>query len=286
MADTKTSPKKEAIERKSDGTIVLNIHLSKESIAKTKESVIASMVAHAKIDGFREGKAPREIVEPRLDPMKIQEEILKTLIPDAYLEAVKTHQLKPIINPKIHVEKIDEGSDWTFSATTCEMPVLTLSDYKKAIQKLTAGSKIVIPGKEDQQKKAPSFEEIAKTLLDHVKGDIPSILVESEADRLLSQLLTEIKTLGLSLEQYLSSTKKTAEDLRAEYATKAKHDLMLEFALAKVAEEEKISVDPKELEEAFATAKSPQEKEQLQKNAYLLTSILRQQKTLDYLKNL
>jgi hypothetical protein len=45
-------------------------------------------------------------------------------------------------------------------------------------------------------------------------------------------------------------------------------------------------VENQELEEAIEKSTSPIEKQQLEQNRYLLASILRQQKTLDFLKNL
>ena len=189
------------------------------------------------------------------------------------------------MNPKLHVEKIDEGKDWVVIATTCEMPKVELGKYKEAVQKLTAKSKIVIPGKEEEQKK-PNIDEVVKILLETAKVEVPAILVEQETDRLLSQLLDDVKRLGLSLEQYLGTTKRSPEDLRNEYAARATNDIKVEFILQTIGETEKIAVDPKEVEEAIQKAKSPEEKQNLEANRYLLAGILRQQKTLDFLMNL
>ena len=103
---------------------------------------------------------------------------------------------------------------------------------------------------------------------------------------MLAQTLEEIKKLGLSLEQYLSSTGKTAAVLRTEYENKADNDVRLEFALQKIAQTEKITIEEKEIDEAINQAKSDAERQNLTSNRYLLASILRQQKTLDFLRNL
>ncbi len=273
------------IERQENGTIKLTITLSKANIVKAQEEVIIELVKTADIAGFRKGKAPRKVVEEKLNADQVREETLKKLIPPAYMEAVEEHKLKPIMNPKLHVEKIEEGTDWVFHAFTCELPEIDLGDYKKAVGKITAKSKIVVPGKEEESKK-PSMDEIVKAILESVKLTVPSVLIEQEADRLIAQLLDDIKKLGLSLDQYLASTKRTPEDLRGEYAKRAENDIKLEFVMQKIAETEKISVDPTEIEEAILKAQSPEEKKQLESNKYLLAGILRQQKTLDFLMNL
>jgi len=132
----------------------------------------------------------------------------------------------------------------------------------------------------------PKFEEIMQAVIGSATVKIPKVLIEQEVDRLLSQTLDEIKRLGLTLDQYLASTGKTPEQLRVEYAQKSENDIKLEFVLQKISEAEKITVEEKEVDEAIQKAKDPKEKENLTQNRYMLTNILRQQKTLDFLRNL
>ena len=279
------------MQKETNGTIRLTITIPNSDVKKAWEEVLEDVVKNAELPGFRKGKAPRNLVEEKVDREKIREEVLRKLLPIAYTEAIKSHDVKPIINPKIHVERIDdpstisetESKGWQFTALTCETPVISLNNYKDNIKNITAKSKIVIPGKEKTEVK---FEDIVKALLDSVTAEIPAILVDNETDRLLSQTLEDVKKLGLTLDQYLQSTGKNPQILREEYRKKAENDTKLEFALLKIAEEEKITVEEKEIEEAIKAAKSEEEKRNLQANRYLLASILRQQKTLDFLKNL
>ena len=274
---------KSKIEKQQDGTIKLDITIPAKDIAATKDQVVEEYVKTAQIPGFRKGKAPKKAVEDKIDKQKLNEEVLRKLLPKFYVEAVTEHKLNPILNPKIHVHEIKNGEDWAFEALTCEAPIIDLGNYKDSIKKLTAKTKIVIPGKEQQQ---VSFDDVVKELLASVKITVPQIIIDQEVDRLLAQSLDEIKKLGLTLEQYLGSTGKTAVDLRKEYQTKAVNDVTLEFALQKIADSEKIVVEEKEVEEAINQAKSDAEKQNLQANRYLLSSIIRQQKTLDFLRNL
>lgn len=269
--------------RTDDGSIDLHITIPQDKIKKTFEQVMEQVVSTAKVPGFRPGKAPKKVVEDSTDKAKVREEVLKQLVPELYIEAVQEHNLKPIVNPRINIEKIDDDSDWEFTATTCEMPKVELGKYKEAVAKITAKSKIAIPGKEQEK---PNLDEIIKAVLEHVKITIPKLLIDYEADRLLSQTLDEIKKLGLSLDQYLSSTNKTPEDLRKDYEDKAVGDMTVEFALSQIADSEQITVEAKEIDEAIQKAKDASEKAHMEANRYLLASILRQQKTIDFLQNL
>lgn len=276
---------KTQLERQDDGTIKITLTIPQDAVNKARDGVIEELAKQVNVAGFRKGKAPSNVAASQLNPEAVREEILKKLLPKAYMNAVEEHKIRPIMNPKMQVEKIEEGEDWIFNALTCEMPEVDAGEYKKKVQNVTAKSKIVIPGKENEAKK-PELQDIMKAVLEDAKVKIPAILVEQEADRLLSQLLNDIKRLGLSLDQYLATTNRKPEDLRAEYAKRAEEDIKLEFVLQKIAELEKITIEETEIEEAIAKAKDPSERASMEQNRYLLAGILRQQKTLDLLMNL
>ena len=274
---------KTTITREPDGTIKIALKLPSASVEKAREEVIVALTKEVNVPGFRKGNAPKHLAAEKLNREYVQEEVLKKLLPPAYMEAVHEHELRPIMNPKMQLDKLTDGEDWEFTALTCEMPKVTLTDYQPDVKKLTAKSKIIVPGKEAEK---PKLEDVMRVVLDHAKVQVPEILVEQETDRLLAQLLDDIKRLGLSLEQYLGTTKRTPDDLRKEYAGRAENDIKLEFVLQKIAEVEKITVSNDEVQEAIQKAKDPQEKQNLEANRYLLAGILRQQKTLDFLMNL
>jgi trigger factor len=84
---------KSTLAKATDGTITLTIALAKKDVAKTRELLIEEYVKTADLAGFRKGKAPRKLVEEKVDKEKLQEETLKKMLPTAYLEAIKEHNL-------------------------------------------------------------------------------------------------------------------------------------------------------------------------------------------------
>jgi len=260
---------KSILAKQEDGTIQLTITIPWRVVKKAKEEAVEAYLSSAQFPGFRKGKAPKKLVEKNINQDHLREEVLRKLLPEGYVEALKEHGLKPILNPKIHVEKLEDDKDWTFAAFTAEAPEITLGNYKDAIKKATAKSKIIVPGKEQTE---INFEDITKALLETAKIRIPKIIIDQEVDRLLAQTLDEVKRLGLTLDQYLASTGRNTETLRQEYEKKAENDIKLEFALAKIAEEEKIVVEDKEVEEAIKASKTEEEKKNLEANKYLLAN--------------
>ncbi|MGE5041577.1 MAG: trigger factor [Candidatus Levyibacteriota bacterium] len=266
-----------------DKTITLKVTIPWKEVESEREKVVDSLVKQVTVPGFRKGTAPRNIAEKHLKKEVVQEEMLKNLLGKAYNEAVKKENLTPIITPRIHVETFEDGTDLVFNAELCEAPDVALGNYKDPVKKITAKGKIVVPGKETAK---PNVDEILDALVANASVVIPKVLYENEANRLLSQMLDELKSLGLSLDQYLASRGKTADDMRGEYEEKAKKDLALEFILRKVADSENITVEKEDLENVLKDVQDEAQKQQLSANPYLLASIIRQQKTLDFLTNL
>lgn len=287
------------MKRLDNGNIELTLSIPWETIQKTYEAVLSDIVKEAEIPGFRKGKAPKEKVEPTLDKTKTYEEVIKRLLPDVYQKAITDEGIKPIVYPQITLSKAQEGEAWEITALTCEEPNVTLGDYKTAIQNLKKEKlkdTIWVPGKdgeakgeekkEEEKNKKPSLDELLAALYKEVKVTISALMIEQEISKLLSDLIDQTKKLGMTVDQYLASTGRTSETIRKEYEEQAKRTLTLEFALEKIAGEEKIEVTDEELNKAIAGAKTEEEKKALEKERYYLASLLRRQKTIQYIADL
>jgi FKBP-type peptidyl-prolyl cis-trans isomerase (trigger factor) len=274
-----------------NGTLEITITVPWADVDTTYKSVFARMVAEAELPGFRKGKAPANLVEEQTDKTKVYEEVIRQLVPKAYSDAVTEHTLKPIMMPKIELKEAAEGKDWVVLATTCTKPTVTLGDYKKGVQELkaTKAKKIWVPGQdapkpEDEEKeKKITLDELIDAVLANITIAIPPILLEHEVNHQLSGLLDQARKLGLTIEQYLASTNRTADGLREEYTRLAGRTLSLEFALETIADAEKIEATDEDIQKVLAGAKSEEEKKTLEKEKYYLTSMLRRQKTIDFL---
>ncbi len=269
----------------------LEIKISWDEIKETYGKVMDKVSQDVEIDGFRKGKAPKKIVEGKVDKTKVYEEVVREIIPKAYAKAVQENKLTPVTSPKIEVLSAKEGEEWVVKATLALKPVIKLKDYQSKIKDLKKGkTKIWTPGKGDEKdakkQDKPSLDEIITIILSETEIELPDMLINDEANRLLSNLLDQTQKLGLTVEQYLISKGKTTEQLRAEYAIQAQKNLTIEFALSEIADKEQITVTEKDLSDIIDKVENPQEKERLKKDSYYIAHLIRQQKTLDYLSNL
>ncbi len=269
--------------KRADSSLEIVIELLWPDIASTYENIITKLCEEIEISGFRKGKAPRDLAEKQIVNTRIYEETLKQIVPQAYQDAIKKLEIIPIISPRVELLEASKGKNWKLKITTCEKPQIDLNNYQAAVQKVYTDKKsqVWIPGKKDEAKdREPTIGEVLEALYKEVKVTLPSILVDQETNRLLSQSFDELKRLGLTVEQYLEAQGKTSESLRSEYREQAVKNLILEFALEEIADKEQVSVEQSEVDKVISDAKTPAEKDTLTKNRYYLSSLLRRQKTL------
>ena len=216
-----------------NGNIEIIYTIPVDLIATNREIVIKKMAKDIVVPGFRKGMAPVTKVVEKIDENKINKQILGLILPLAFADSVKEHKFNPAIYPKFEVIKIGQGSEWEIKAITCELPQVVLpKNYKKNLKKDSKDQNVLI-----------------KSLLETIKLEIPRVLIEEEVNARLSQVLDRIEKLGLALEGYLKSVGKTAEILRAEYEVQAKDSISLELILNTIANDEKIEVTEKEIDD-------------------------------------
>lgn len=277
-----------ALEKLPKHTIKLTITIPWAEVKDTYEKILNKVVAETELSGFRKGKAPRKLVEEKLDKTKVYEEVIKEIVPKAYAESLKEHNITPIVSPRISIREAQENKDWQFEALTCEKPQVKLKNYREEIAKLKGVKKIWVPGRDPkeqskEEKKGVELSQLLAVLLRETQVEIPDLLIEDHINRKLSDLIDQVKQLGMTVEQYLLSKGLTSEQLRTQYRKEAQDSLKLEFILEKVADEEKIVVTEGEIEEAINKVEDEKQKESLRNQKYYLGMILRRQKTLDSL---
>lgn len=249
------------------------------------------------VGGFRKGKAPKAIAEKNISKDSVYKELLNSLLSRMYQEIIQKESLKPITNPKIDLKKAKENEDWEVVITIAEKPVVELGDYKKLIQDAKSDLKkddIWVPGKGEPEKAPEKTEEqkqkilntVLSSLLDKSTCEIPDLLIEEELEGRLTRLVDEVQKVGLTTESYLKSKNTTIEQLREQYKKEIENTYKMEFILSEVADKEGIQVGQEDMDKLFGGIKEEKDKKVAQANAYFYASILRKQKTLDFLTSL
>lgn len=128
---------------------------------KAAEKVSSGM----KIDGFREGKAPRDVVLAKAGEARVISEAIELAVEEYYPKAVRQESLKPIAFPKVSVDKGNLTEALEFTAEVATLPEVVLGDYSKI--KLTKKVEPVTDEMVEEviknlQKKAVEFQEVER----------------------------------------------------------------------------------------------------------------------------
>ncbi len=84
-----------------------------------------------KIDGFRPGKAPYDIVVKKFGELHILEQALDDILTHFYFDAIIKEKLEPISQPKIDIKKLAPGNNIIFTANLSVLPSIKLADLDK-----------------------------------------------------------------------------------------------------------------------------------------------------------
>ena len=101
-----------------------NIHKIVKKIDKDawKEALDKSFeknVKKVKVDGFRQGKCPRNVFEKKFGVESLYDDAINSVLPSLYSEVLKDSKLEPIIQPAIDIKNIGEdGVEIEFTITT------------------------------------------------------------------------------------------------------------------------------------------------------------------------
>ncbi|KUK78930.1 MAG: trigger factor [Microgenomates bacterium 39_7] len=283
------------VSRLKDNTIKIEAKIPQQEIKKEYDQALEKLQKTTEIKGFRKGRAPKERVEKVVGQNEIYQQAINQLLPKVYQKAIEENQLKPIIAPQAKLVSAKEGEDWLVEFTTCELPEIDLNDYQEKIKKTFAKEAIWTPEKDKKDKKNPpdeslkkaeKFQKIIDILVKSVEVVLPEVLITNEVNQKLANLIEKTEKMGLSLEQYLATLGKTIDSIKDEYRQESEKNWKLELALNKIADKEKIVVSEQDIEEALRKIENKKEKAQLSNQRYMLSSMIRRQKTLEFLQSL
>jgi len=117
-------------EKLSDSRVKLTITAATSDMADVKTDVVKKLGRELKIQGFRAGKAPENIVEKNLDQNRLQSEFIDAVINKLYGEALKNENIRPVDRPAVNVTKFVPFSNLEFVIEVDHIGDIVLPDYK------------------------------------------------------------------------------------------------------------------------------------------------------------
>lgn len=425
---------KSEIKKLDKSEIEITVELSEMELTPYLIKAAEKISTESKIEGFRPGKAPYDIVKQKFGEGAIMNEAVDDIISKSYYEVLKENEIVTIGAPEIKVEKAAPGNPFVYKAKVAVLPKVKLGDYQgiklerkkieikaeqvekvvSEITKLRASEKLIereakegdkleidfdvfldkvsiengkqtkypitigegrfIPGFEEQligmkagevkefELKFPEKyyekslagkncefkvtckavyevempkvdDEFAKMvsggkfstvqemkdgikqnleeeekikqdqileieMLDKVVGvsefeELPEVLLHNEKHRMLHELEDSVTSQGFKFEDYLSSIKKTTEELENEFTPQAEKRVKTSIIAREIYQEQKIEVSEDEvgleIEKLLAAyPNNPEARKQLETETYkdYLRNMIGNKKVIEYLKGI
>ncbi|MFC2031766.1 trigger factor [Chloroflexota bacterium] len=105
----------------------LTIEMEPDEVAVALTESYKRLVKKTSVQGFRKGKAPRDILERYIGKESLLENALNQMIPEVYEKAIKEQEVEAIAQPNIEITQTDPV---VFKITVPVKPTVELGDYR------------------------------------------------------------------------------------------------------------------------------------------------------------
>ena len=107
----------------------LHIEIPAGDVKQEREQLLNNYARHARLPGFRPGKAPKQVVARKFDA-EINEELLDALVRKGYAEAGRREDLEILNVTDVKDKVMHKDESFTFTLEVSTVPRFELPDYK------------------------------------------------------------------------------------------------------------------------------------------------------------
>lgn len=115
----------------SDTKVQLTLKADAETLANAKQAALAELAKEVRVQGFRPGKAPANLVEKQVSQSALQSEFLDRIMNVMYSKALDDNRLHPVAQPEVKVQKFVPFDIVEIEAVVEVIGEVKLPDYTK-----------------------------------------------------------------------------------------------------------------------------------------------------------
>ncbi|MEY4795819.1 MAG: trigger factor, partial [Actinomycetota bacterium] len=122
---------KTTLEALEGNKIKLSIEVEETEFDRYLDGAFRKISTQIRIPGFRQGKAPRKLIEAQIGLEAARSQAIEDAIPASLALAVREHDLDIIATPEVNLTGGQEAGNIAFDATCEVRPVVKISGYDK-----------------------------------------------------------------------------------------------------------------------------------------------------------
>lgn len=119
-----------SFENKATNRGVITFTIGQDKIKPALDQAFNKVKKNLNAPGFRKGHIPRAVFNQQFGEEALYEDALNALLPAAYQAAVAELNLDVVAQPKIDIQSMEKGQEWTLTAEVVTKPEVKLGDYK------------------------------------------------------------------------------------------------------------------------------------------------------------
>ena len=123
-------PVKTIIETLEGNKVKVSVEIDEVEFDRNIDQAFRKIAQEVRIPGFRQGKAPRQLLEAQIGSGAARSQAIQDAVPEYLSQAVREHKIDLIATPSIEVTKGEVEGVVGFDATCEVRPVITVSGYK------------------------------------------------------------------------------------------------------------------------------------------------------------
>lgn len=109
--------------------VEVEVVVDRPSWKTAQDKAFEKLAKNVTVKGFRPGKAPLNLVKEKIDPMKVMDEAINSLLPSIYSEVLKEEDIHPYARPQVAVTKVSD-TELELKFTLVTAPQIELGQYK------------------------------------------------------------------------------------------------------------------------------------------------------------
>lgn len=119
-----------SFENKATNRGVITFTIDQDKIQPALDQAFNKVKKNLNAPGFRKGHMPRAVFNQKFGEEALYEDALNAILPAAYEAAVAELSLDVVAQPKIDIQSMEKGQEWTLTAEVVTKPEVKLGAYK------------------------------------------------------------------------------------------------------------------------------------------------------------
>lgn len=115
----------------SETRVLVTVTLGADELLAAEQVALKKLSKDVKVNGFRKGHVPIEVVKKNVDPNVLGQETIENALSKGVAEAFIANDLQALERPEVEIKKYVPGETMEFTAEGDVLPKVTLGDYKK-----------------------------------------------------------------------------------------------------------------------------------------------------------